>query len=228
MYGAAFVKTLDEMQLQLGEGDLITNYVVNSDGYVIPKGTEGTIFEIPVRKRDENGDFWFGKIGDSNPKFKMSMTNTITFKGIGIYALVDWKNGGDVYNKSAQWLTRDDRHGMMDQYGKEDHLKKTIEYYKAFYMVNDQNAFWVEDGSYLKLRELSVSYSVPTSALRSFMKGYLKGVKLSLIGKNLYTLSNYTGYDPEVGTTNGTQYFAYDFMGYPNFRAYSASLELKF
>jgi hypothetical protein len=228
MYGAAFVKTLDEMQLQLGEGDLITNYVVNSDGYVIPKGTEGTIFEIPVRKRDENGDFWFGKIGDSNPKFKMSMTNTITFKGIGIYALVDWKNGGDVYNKSAQWLTRDDRHGMMDQYGKEDHLKKTIEYYKTFYMVNDQNAFWVEDGSYLKLRELSISYTVPAAALRSFMKGYLKGVKLSLIGKNLYTLSNYTGYDPEVGTTNGTQYFAYDFMGYPNFRAYSASLELKF
>jgi TonB-linked SusC/RagA family outer membrane protein len=228
MYGAAFVKTLEEMQQQLGETDLISNYVVNSDGYVIPNGTEGTIFEIPVRKRDENGDFWFGKIGDSNPKFKMSMTNTISFKGIGIYALIDWKNGGDVYNKSAQWLTRDDRHGMMDQAGKPDHLKKTIEYYKAFYMVNDQNAFWVEDGSYLKLRELSLSYSVPATALRSFLNGYLKGVKLSIIGKNLYTLTNYTGYDPEVGTTNGAQYFAYDFMGYPNFRAYSASLELKF
>jgi hypothetical protein len=158
----------------------------------------------------------------------MSMTNTLTFKGVGIYALFEWKNGGDVYNKSAQWLTRDDRHGMMDQYGKPDHLKKTIEYYKAFYMVNDQNAFWVEDGSYLKLRELSISYSVPASALRSFMQGYLKGVKLSLIGKNLYTMSTYTGYDPEVGTTDGTQYFAYDFMGYPNFRAFSASLELKF
>jgi hypothetical protein len=237
MYGYAFVMNLDEMQEQLTETDLastwwddtsIDSYVVNSDGYVIVKGTEGTVQEAPVIKLDETGARWYGKIGDSNPKFKLSMRSTFIWKGFGIYALVDWKNGGDVYNKSAQWLTRDDRHGMMDQFGKPDYLKKTISYYKVFYMVNEQNAFWVEDGSYLKLRELSVSYSVPSTALKGFMKGAFKGVKLSLIGKNLYTMSTYTGYDPEVGTTNGTQYFAYDFMGYPNFREYAASLELKF
>ena len=237
MYGYAFVKTLDEMREQLTEADLastwwddsdISSYVVNSDGYVIVKGTEGTTSEAAVQKLDETGAKWFGKIGDSNPKFKLSLRNTLVWRGIGIYALVDWKNGGDVYNKSAQWLTRDDRHGMMDQYGKEDYLKKTIEYYKIFYMTNEQNQFWVEDGSYLKLRELSVSYSVPSKALKGFLNGTIKGIKLSLIGKNLYTMSTYTGYDPEVGTTNGTQYFSYDFMGYPNFKEYSASLELKF
>ncbi len=228
MYGYAFVKTLDEMAVQLTNPEDITNYVINSDGYVIKRGTEGTIFETPIKKLDEAGNQWYGKIGNSNPKFNLSMTNTLTYKGIGLYALLAWKNGGDVYNKSAQWLTRDDRHGMMDQSGKPDYLKKAIPYYKAFYDINNFNEFWVEDGSYLKLRELSLSYSIPLSALEGFARGYVKGVKLALIGKNLFTVTNYTGYDPEVMTNNGTQYFAYDFMGYPNYRSYSVSLELKF
>jgi TonB-linked SusC/RagA family outer membrane protein len=228
MYGYAFVKSLDEMAEQLTNPEDIVNYVVNSDGYVIEKGTEGTAFETPVKKREQDGTLWYGKIGNSNPKFNLSMTNTFSFKGFSLYALLAWKNGGDVYNKSAQWLTRDDRHGMMDQYGKPDYLKKAIPYYKAFYDVNNFNEFWVEDGSYLKLRELSVSYNVPSSALDGILSGYIKGVKLALIGKNIFTVTNYTGYDPEVMTTNDVQYFAYDFMGYPNYRSYSVSLELKF
>jgi TonB-linked SusC/RagA family outer membrane protein len=228
MYGYKFLKSLDELQSQLSSTDDINNYCMNSDGYVIVKGTEGTTSEAPIKKLDENGKLWFGKIGDSNPKFRISMTNTLVYKGIGLYALLEWKNGGDVYNKSAQWLTRDDRHGMMDQYGKPDYLKKTISYYKVFYDVNNQNDFWVEDGSYLKLRELSLSYTVSPEYLKSVAKGFVKGVKLAFIGKNIFTLTKYSGYDPEVMTNNGTQYFSYDFMGYPNYRSYSVSLELKF
>lgn len=228
MYGYKWLRSLEELAPQLGETDNVSNYTLNSDGYVIPKGTEGTALEIPVRKLDENGSKWYGKIGDSNPKFKVAMTNNFNYKGIGLYALLEWKNGGDIYNKSAQWLTRDDRHGMMDQFGKPDYLKKTFTYYKTFYDANDFNDFWVEDGSYLKLREVALSYTIPGAALQNFARGYIKGIKLSILGKNLYTLSNYSGYDPEVATTDGTQYFAYDFMGYPNYRSFAASLELKF
>lgn len=228
MYGYKFLTSLEELAEQLGETDNISNYVINSDGYVIPKGTEGTTSEKPIKKLDETGAVWYGKTGDSNPKFKLAMTNNFSYKGFGLYALLEWKNGGDIYNKSAQWLTRDDRHGMMDQYGKPDYLKKTLTYYKTFYDVNDFNDFWVEDGSYLKLREVSFSYTVPASALGNFANGYIKGVKLSILGKNLWTLTNYSGYDPEVATTDGTQYFSYDFMGYPNYRSFAASLELKF
>jgi TonB-linked SusC/RagA family outer membrane protein len=237
MYGYSFVKTLDEMAKQLATTDnaatwydetKIESYTVNSDGYVIIKGTEGTTSEVPIKKLGTDGKALFAKIGDTNPKFKLSMTNNISYKGFGLYALLEWKNGGDIYNRSAQWLTRDNRAGMMDQYGKPDYLKKAIPYYKGFYDVNTCNQFWVEDASYLKLRELSVSYNVPANALKSFAKGYIKGVKLAIIGKNLITVTKYSGYDPEVQTTDGTQYFAYDFMGYPNYRSISASLELKF
>ncbi len=56
-------------------------------------------------------------------------------------------------------------------------------------MSTTQNDFWVEDGSYLKLREVSLSYSAASEALNGFAKGYIKGIHLASIGKNLYTLN---------------------------------------
>lgn len=237
MYGYGFVHTLDEMAAQLPKTNStatwyddtkLDSYVVNSDGYVIVKGTEGTTSEVPIRKLNAEGKDWFGKIGDTNPDFRLAMTNNFSYKGVGLYALIELKQGGDLYNKSAQWMTRDNRSGMMDQYGKPDYLKKAIPYYKGLYDVNKFNEFWVEDASYLKLREVSLSYDVPRTALKGFVKGYIKGVRLAIIGKNLITVTKYSGYDPEVQTTDNTQYFAYDFMGYPNYRSFSASLEIKF
>ncbi len=231
MYGSHFLTSMDELSQQVEfMAGTMDDYTVNADGYVIEKGTEGTIDEAPVKELDENGKVAFVKIGDSNPDFKMGFSSTLTYKAITLYFLFDWKQGGDIYNKTAQWLTRDDRHGMMDQAGKAENAKKTISYYKAFYDINNFNDFWIEDGTYVKLRELSLAYNLTPKALSSVGLGFLKGAKFSVIGRNLLTFTNYTGFDPEVGTTdsNSTQIYAYDFMGYPNFRSFSASLELKF
>jgi hypothetical protein len=144
--------------------------------------------------------------------------------------LWDWKNGGDIYNKTNQWLTRDNRSVMMDQYGKAENEKKTVAYYQQFYFTNEMNDFWVEDGSYLKLREASIYYNLGTEQLSKLFGGLVKGVKVGFIGRNLLTFTNYSGYDPEVqtNTLSGAQSFAYDFMGYPNYRSFSGSLEIKF
>jgi hypothetical protein len=216
------------MAMQLPAGHNIGDYVVNSDGYVIRKGTEGTTYELPMKVRDENGNIVYGKIGDTTPDFKMGLSTSFNYKGVGLYMLWEWKKGGDIYNRSAQWLTRDDRHGMMDQAGKPENEKKTIPYYKAFYDVNNVNSFWIEDGSFVKLREVSLYYTLPNSILSGFAQGAFKEIRFGLVGRNLLTFSNYSGFDPEVQTTEGTQYFAYDFMGYPNYRTFSASLQLKF
>ncbi|WP_346861373.1 SusC/RagA family TonB-linked outer membrane protein [uncultured Draconibacterium sp.] len=229
MYGAHFLTSMDELANQIDfMSGTVADYTVNADGFVILAGTEGTTMEAPIKLLDEEGKMAFTKIGDSNPDFKMGFSSTLTYKDFSLYFLFDWKQGGDIYNKTAQWLTRDDRHGMMDQAGKPENEKKTIDYYKAFYDVNDFNDFWIEDGTYVKLRELSLSYNATQKTLSKVALGFLKGAKLSVIGRNLLTFTNYTGFDPEVGTTNGTQIYAYDFMGYPNFRSFSASLELKF
>lgn len=237
MFGYSWIRSLEEMKNQLAESDLpstwwddsrLDSYVVNSDGFVIIKGTEGTTSEIPIKKTDRNGEPLFSKIGDTNPDFRLSLSNSMFYKGFGLYALLEWKNGGNIYNRTAQWLAGNNRHRMMDQSGNPDYLKKAMPYYKGFYDSNSINDFWVEDGSYLKLRELSLSYNIPSSTVKDFFKGYIKDIKLSLTGRNIYTLTNYTGYDPEVLITDGIQYYAYDFAGYPHYSSYSLSIEFKF
>ena len=226
MYGFHFLTSLDELDASRPKAD----YEVNSDGYVVPKGSQGTIFEIPQMELNADGSPKITKIGDANPDFNLKFTTNVSWKNFQFYMLWDWKQGGDVYNKTAQWLTRDNRWAEMDQSGKAANEKKTVAYYKAFYAVNDMNDYWVEDGTYLKLREVSLYYTLKKKDLENLLGGFIKGVKVGFIARNLLTFTNYSGYDPEVqtSTSGGSQFFAYDFMGYPNYRSFSGSLELKF
>jgi len=121
-----WVTSLDQMSAQLAEGDDIANYAVNSDGFVIEDGTEGTPTEKPIKLRDANGDFAFVEIGNGRPDWTAGISNTVSYKGLSAYVLVDIKSGGDVYNRKSQWLTRDSRNGIMDQTGKPEAEKKSI------------------------------------------------------------------------------------------------------
>jgi hypothetical protein len=85
--------------------------------------------------------------------------------------------------------------------GVPDGQKKVASYWASgMYDANNANAYWVENASYLKLRELAVGYSVPAQSLKGFLKGTIKGITLKIVGRNLYTFTDYSGYDPEVGT----------------------------
>ncbi len=231
MYGYSFARSLSDVANQVADGESVSDYyVMNCDGYVIEKGTEGTSSETAIKKVDDDGNTLFTKIGDPTPDFNMNISTNLSYKNLSFYALCTWKQGGDVYNKSAQWLTRDNRHGMMDQYGKKESEKKTVNYYQSLYDTNNFNDFWVEDGSYFKIREISLAYNFSKDVLSKLGKNFISNAKISVSGRNLFTFTDYSGYDPEVQTktSNGSQFFAYDFMGYPNFRSFSASLELKF
>jgi TonB-linked SusC/RagA family outer membrane protein len=234
MYGYRFLTTLDEMEAQLERLDLpadeIENYEINSDGYVVPAGSQGTNQEIPVMQKDEDGANELVEIGSGTPDFNLKLVSNLRWKGFTFYMLWDWKNGGDVYNKTAQWLSRDNRWAEMDQTGKPENEKKTVAYYKAFYAINEMADYWVEDAGYLKLRETSLYYNIGSDKLSGVFNGFIKGIKIGVIGRNLLTFTKYSGYDPEVQTwtDNGAQYFPYDFAGYPNYRTFSGSIEFKF
>lgn len=225
MYGYRFVKTLAEMENQLPSGKTIGDYEINSEGYVVPKGSQGTPAELPVRYK-ENGIDWYGKVGDGNPDFLMGIANTISYKGITFYFLLDWKNGGDIYNGKDQRLAFNLTSARMDMAGVPDNKKKAYDYwFSGAYDKNDINEYWVEDGSYLKVREIALGYSLPKKMLGSFFNGFIKGVDVKVIGRNLLTITNYSGYDPEVGSLR----MPYDgiYMN-PNYRDISISLGLQF
>ncbi|MTI89224.1 MAG: SusC/RagA family TonB-linked outer membrane protein [Balneolaceae bacterium] len=225
IYGRAWVRSMDQMAAQLEDGDSIDNYEVNSDGYVIEKETAGTVDESGIYVLDENGDIANIKIGNGRPDWTSGISNTVSYKGFSAYLLLDIKHGGDVYNRKSQWLTRDARNGIMDMAGVPDDQKKTVDYYQSFYDVNSNNAYWVEDAGYVKVRELAFSYNFGAQELQPLFGNAVKNIKVSAIGRNLLTFSDYSGYDPEVGSIRNP----FDGTGtYPNFRNFAFSVQVKF
>jgi hypothetical protein len=89
----------------------------------------------------------------------------------------------------------------------------------------------VLDGNYVKVRELAVGYTFNRDQIRSLL-GFLgmEGATIRLVGRNLFTFSDWPGYDPE--TSEGT--FGSDVIGrsdaynYPNFRTITATIDLNF
>jgi hypothetical protein len=245
--GKTWVRSLDVMANQLPDTDDpgtpidetdINSYVINSDGYVILRGTEGTINESPIGYDGDNDGIIDTdvQIADMNPDFNMSFATTLSWKNLSLYALVAWKQGGDIYNMTKQWMYREGLHGDVDQSGKAPNEKKAADYYQKLYDVNNVNSHFVEDGTYVKLRELSIYYTIGEKFWKERTKGFIKMVKIGIIGRNLWTITNYTGYDPEVrqgdtdykGANDDLSIYAFDGYGYPNFRTFTGSIQINF
>jgi len=227
MWGRTFVDNLGDMALQLPAGEKITDYSINSDGLVVKTSTIGTPEEAGIIKVDENGTPAVDQIGNQQADFRIGLTSNLTYRNFNFYMLWDWKQGGDIYNRNNQWNTISERSAIVDQAGKPEGEKKTRKYYGSLYDVNQNQGFWVEDGTYLKLREVSLTYNFPKTLTEKlpFTSG-----RLSLIGRNVLQFTNYSGWDPEVSSYSGDvqQNFAVDYGVYPTQSTYSLSLNLKF
>jgi TonB-linked SusC/RagA family outer membrane protein len=230
MFGRSFVTDLGAMALQLPVGNTIDQYSVNSDGMVVLTADIGTTAEKAIVKVDENGVAVIDKIGNQNADFRVGLTSNFSYKNFDFYMLWDWKKGGDVYNRNGQWTTISERNAMVDQAGKADADKKTVNYYESLYDTNSNNKFWVEDGSFVKLREMAISYTLDAKKLSGVAKGFFNEIKFSAIGRNLLTFSDYLGWDPEVSSYDAAtqQYFSVDYGVYPNQSSYSFSVQVKF
>jgi TonB-linked SusC/RagA family outer membrane protein len=231
MYGRSFIRTLDQSLLQNHPGwtGSISDYVINPDGYVVLAANRGTPNELPLVRYDSDGNAWQGVIGDVNPSFSFGIANNITFKNFNIYALFDGVQGADIYNFTRQWMYQDGRHGWMGQGDRPASERIASGFYQSgLYDANNPNDAFVEDGSFVKLRELSVSYTFSPDLLnRVGASRYISGAKVALIGRNLYTWTDYSGFDPDV-TAAGDFNFRSDGFRYPNFRQISGQIELRF
>ncbi|NUQ25801.1 MAG: SusC/RagA family TonB-linked outer membrane protein [Saprospiraceae bacterium] len=242
MVGEVFATGLDQLEDQ--EGIDPGDYTINDVGYIVHKDAIGTPDELPYKLRDANGNPLVQVIGDINPDFRMGFSHVIGFKGLELYALVDWKKGGDIYNMTRHWLYRDQRHADVSSY---PGVPAGFFGSEGLYNVLVPNNHFVEDGSFVMLREASLSYTFRQGLFRNFVKG----MRLSLTGRNLMTWTNYSGFHPDVSAaprdenllTNRYQdergsdtrtpggdpsLFAVDAFNYPLARTYTFSLQLTF
>ncbi|OKS86809.1 SusC/RagA family TonB-linked outer membrane protein [Mucilaginibacter polytrichastri] len=87
---------------------------------------------------------------------------------------------------------------------------------------------WIEDGSYLRLKNLMIGYTIPGSVLKSVGNSAVKRLRVYLSSQNLVTFTGYKGYDPEIGSKNGTLTNGVDFGQYPSARSFQFGLQVGF
>jgi TonB-linked SusC/RagA family outer membrane protein len=228
MYGAKWVRSFEELlENPANAGANAADYVINPDGFLVKASLRGTPGEVPIKYIDATGADQF-EIGDVNPDFSWGWANNIRYKRFNIYALFDGVQGGDIYNFTKQWMYQDERHGSQAQIGRADADKIALPFYSAaLYNGLVASDHFIEDGTYVKLRELSVSFDLPTDWVSRLTAGRGQSVRLALVGRNLYTWTDYTGFDPEV-TSGGDFNFRIDGFRYPNFRRISGQVDIRF
>ncbi|GAB3871893.1 TonB-dependent receptor [Hymenobacter segetis] len=156
-------------------------------------------------------------IGNPNPKWTGSFNTNFTYKKLGLHVLLDAVQGVSVFN--ADKRTRQGV-GLGDL--AEQELRGTLPRGYIFAIYNTQE-FRVDDGSYVKLREVALSYGLPT-----FTK-FITSLNLSLVGRNLYSWDKYNGFDPETSAGGASDLLrAIDFGNVPIPRTYQVKLAATF
>jgi TonB-linked SusC/RagA family outer membrane protein len=152
------------------------------------------------------------RIGDGEPDFRIGWSNNVHAGDFTLTTLVDWQHGSDIMNLTTQNY---DANGNAPD---PEAAAKRLALFKA----GDPRPY-LEDASFVKLREISVAYDLPRRLASRL--GPLKSLQLSLSGRNLLTFSSYSGLDPEVSNF-GPQSIArnIDVTPYPPSRTYWFSI----
>jgi TonB-linked SusC/RagA family outer membrane protein len=230
IYGSRWIRTADQLTQTLASGKLTgaaSDYVVNQQGYYVAKSALNTVTELPLKAYLKDGTSVV-EIGDVNPDFNLGSTITAHYKALSVNAVVSWVKGGQIYNYTRQWPFNEHRDAIFDQRNVAAGAQKPVTYFDAFYNNFDPNEFFVEDGTYLRLRELNVSWELPRTFVKSMRVGSIESVRIALVGRNLWTRTKYSGYDPDVTGPGGGNPFGYrvDYFTYPAYRTVTAMLEI--
>ncbi|WP_160710907.1 SusC/RagA family TonB-linked outer membrane protein [Chitinophaga solisilvae] len=166
-------------------------------------------------------------IGDPTPKFNITFTNSFTlYKNLNLSFQVDWVYGHDIYNQTKQWMYRDLIHSDLDKEITVDGKTGAfVGYYNSLYNTNTTNSFFVEKGSFARLRDLSLSYDFA----RVLRGNLFSQLQLIVSGRNLVTISNYSGMDPEsAANLNDPLRRGLDLNNFPNFKSVQVGLTAGF
>lgn len=177
---------------------------------------------------DVNGESTFAPkpedrtiIGDANPDFYYGLTNSINYKGFGLFVFLQGTQGNDMLN-----VTRIETEGMIDP--KNQSFAVVNRWRQPGDITNIPRASWsnsdnsrvstrfIEDGSYLRFKTITLSYDLSQNILD---KLGITSLKIYGTGENIFTITNYSGFDPEVNAYGGSNTIqGIDFGTYPQTR----------
>ena len=222
IYGYSIFSDLSQLKtneqgfvMNAGDGTKhINDYVVNEFGVVVEKNALGTADEAPVfYVNPATGNSKI--IGEASPDFIVGFTNTFNFGAFTLYGVLDWQQGGEKFNETAQYLSYVYRSKFTDQTAQ---AGKPLNFTTLVFNASQVTDYWIESTTYLALRELSLSYNIPTEKLG--INKWLNRANISLIGRNLFILTNYKGVNVDGIGQDG--------FNYPTYRIISGKLTINF
>ena len=218
---------------------------VNDEGFLVAVGEGGSwrdgnwgervtidginyTWGLPIIQVTEDGDPDIVPIGDGWPDLNLGFLNQFRWRNFTLHSHLHAEIGRENYNERRQRMYQHVRHSNLDQAGKPEERQKPIDYYWQIYNIMNNTEYFVEDGTYLKLRELQVRYNLQPQQVQRFglSRLGLERAAVGLVGRNLLTFTNYSGFDPEVGS--GSQVFRETTGSYPQTRQFTFEVELTF
>jgi len=242
---AANDNEIPELDNALDNGEFFINEAgVNSYAMVVRVG--GSFGDIYGRtfERDASGNILIEDgapkptegalefVGNPNPDLMAGLTNSFNYKGVSLSFLIDGRFGGQVMSITEALLdefgvsqrSADARDaGGVDVNGK---LVDAEAYYTTVGGRSGITEDYVYDATNIRLREVSLGFRLPKSALESI--GLIKGARISLIGRNLFFFKNEAPFDPDVTFSTGVGFQGVDVFSLPSTRSFGFNLSLDF
>jgi len=144
----------------------------------------------------------FQKFGDSEPDFQMALNNSLQYKDFQLSFLWQWKKGGDNINLTTLLSDLNGTSADYDDSGLDPTGTLANGPYRVSQLGSSADVF-VEDASYLRLREVGFYYTLPSATLENFLGGNIDNIKVGFSGTNLINIFDYNSYDPEVSNFGG-------------------------
>ncbi|GAB3710413.1 TonB-dependent receptor [Spirosoma flavus] len=201
----------------------------NATGYLYRGGD--------MRFVDQNGDNIIDDrdrvvIGNALPKFTGGFTNTLQYKQFQLDALLQFSYGNDTYNgtrtvseslfqfanASKRALNRWRKEGDITDIPRADHTDPGGN--------RRSSTRWLEDGSYLRVKTVTLAYDVPSALLQKIR---VSNLRLYATAQNLFTFTRYTGVDPEANSYSSTVTdLGFDYASYPQYKTFLFGINLGF
>lgn len=169
-----------------------------------------------------NGELGF--VGDPLPDMTLGLNNTFYIGRWDVSAFLEGAFGFQVYNNTANaiFLKGNLRNGrnVTREIAQSDENPNNF---------GEASTRFIEDGDYLRLANLNIGYSIDPASIG--LQDALRSLRISLTGQNLFVITGYSGFDPEVNTDksmNGVPSLGIDYTEYPRARTFTFNVSLEF
>lgn len=200
-------------------------------GNVFDRDDSGNILyenNLPMVKQGNND-----KVGNSNPDFLLGWSNTLIYKGLSFYFLIDMRVGGDVLSMTQAEL---DKRGVSKESGdarKRGYVElegKQIKDVEGFYSrIGGRSCateYYIYDATNIRLREVSLGYTFPRKMVEKTK--VFSDIQLSLIARNLFFFHKKAPFDPDAVLATGNTNQGIDVFGMPTTRSMGFNIKLTF